>query len=185
MKTQYKNLILLILPVLILGIAITGCEKIKQAAEFDLYYDVPKAEITVDSTILEFTDSETVMLQQTMNISFDSIKRNHEFDKIQSAKFDYIRLQIVSPPSANFNWLSHLRATISAEGLDETQVGVYDGGGSSKPTVDLVLNDKSVLPYILKERITIRLYARTSPPLPASEVKLNLVSRIRITVQPI
>ncbi len=184
MKTNFRNLFLSILTVL-LAIGISGCEKIKEAAEFDLYYNVPEAEITVDSTILEFTGNDTMMLQQSMVISFDSIKKKHDFDKVKSAKFDYIRLEVKSPPHANLNWINYLRATISAEGLDETEVGVYNGDNGSKPTIDLELTDTSVLPFILKERIILRLYVRASPPLPAPEVTLNLVSRIRITIQPI
>ncbi len=185
MKTPNKSRLLFFLPVFMLVLSISGCEKIKEAAEFDLYYNVPQAEVTIDSTILEFTDNETIMLQKSMVISFDSIKRKHDFDKVKSAKFDYIRLEVESPPGANLNWINHLRATISAEGLEETEVGVYNGDNGSKPTIDLELNDISVLPFILKEHITIRIYVRASPPLPAPEVTLNLISRIRITVQPI
>lgn len=169
----------------VIAIAFVGCEKIKEAAEFDILYEVPQTEIEVDSTVVEVADNQMVILQKEIFISLDSIRRKHNLESFENAKFEYIRLEAFEPSNADLNWISHLSATVTAQGIAESEVATYTASGNAGKTIDMQLLESPITPFLMNERFTLKVYARFDPPLPASEVKIKLNSRIRITVQPL
>lgn len=184
MKTHLYNALKGSLVILFMFVLIS-CEKIRNAAEFDILYAVPETQISVDSTILEAAGNEVMVLDKTIHISLDSIRREHNLDSFDDARFDYIRLEVDAPSSANLNWIQQLTATVIAPGISETRVAAYESDGTAGKTIDMVLEDAPITPFLMAETFRLRIYARVTPPLPASVVTLNLNSRIRITVQPI
>lgn len=180
-----RNKVLLAAAVIFIAAGVISCEKIKDAAQFDLLYEVPEATIGLDSTLIEVADNEQVMVQKEIYISLDSIRRKHDLDSFEEAKFDYIRIEVVTPASADLKFISKLKATVMAPGIAETEVASYTGNGTAGKTIDMVLEDSPITPFLMNERFTLRVYARFAPPLPASTVTVKLNSRIRITVQPL
>jgi hypothetical protein len=180
-----RKIVLKTMPIFIIMFTLLSCEKIKNAAEFDLLYSVPETKITVDSTILEAAGNVVMVLEKTIHISLDSIRQKHNLDKFEEARFDYIRLEVDIPARADLRWIQRLEATVIAPGISETRVASYVSDGSSSKTIDMVLDDAPITPFLMAETFRLRIYASVTPPLPASVVKLNLKSRIRITVQPI
>lgn len=171
--------------IMLLIIILFGCERIKNAAEFDILYAVPQTQITVDSTILEAAGNEVMVLERTLHISLDSLRRRHNLDSFEEAKFDYIRLEVDAPSDANLRWIQNLTATVIASGISETEVANYVSDGTVDKTIDMALEEAPITPFLMAETFKIRIYARVAPPLPASVVTMNLNARIRITVQPI
>lgn len=181
----YKYIILKLSGFILLSFILFGCEKVKDAAEFDLLYNVPQSEITIDSGMLITDDEYNLVIEKTLNIDLDSIRRKHNFDKIEDARFDYIRLEAQSPTGINLDWITKLRATVSSSGSGEQDVATYAGEDAGKPTIDLRLSDVSILEHLLNETFTLKIYTTIQGPLPADEIKILTKSRIRITVQPI
>lgn len=171
--------------ILLFAATVAGCEKIKEAAEFDLLYEVPELQIPLDSTVVSVVDTEQVMMQKEIFISLDSIRRKHDLDSFKEARFDYIRVELVTPPNANLSFISQLKATVSAPGIEETEVALFTANGPVGKTIDMSLHDAPITPFLMNEKFTLKVYARFAPPLPASTVTLKLNSRIRITVQPL
>jgi len=163
----------------------SSCEKIKEAAEFDVLYSVPEVQVTVDSTILEVTDNALVILEKNISIDLDSIRQKHSLESFEEAMFDYIRIELVSPANADLKWISSLRAVVWDANSGEREVATYNSNGEAVKNIDMVLQNVSVKDYIMNQNFTLRIYATTAPPLVAPEVTFKLKSRIRITVQPL
>lgn len=163
----------------------TSCEKIKEAAEFDLLYNVPEVSFNVDSTAVSIAGEEVIALETSIFIDVDSLNRRHNLKKIESARFDFIRLQVVSPTNINLNWLKSLRATLRAEGMPETEIATYVNEGEQDLIVDMVQNNSNITPFLLKKQFYLRIYTQFNPPLPVRTVTMLMNSRIRITVQPL
>lgn len=177
-KTLYFISFLIIL-------SFNSCEKIKEAAEFDVLYSVPEAEVTVDSTILEVTDNELVILEKNISIDLDSISQIHSLESFEEAKFDYIRLELVSPANADLRWIRSLKAVVWDGNSGERVVATYNSSGEAVKNIDMVLQNASVKDYLMNQNFTLRIYATTAPPMVAPEVTFKLNSRLRITVQPL
>ncbi|MGE5381917.1 MAG: hypothetical protein ACM3PX_00670 [Omnitrophica WOR_2 bacterium] len=185
MKT--RNLKYSLLPAIaILVLSITSCQKIKDAAQFDLLYNVPESTITVDSVIVQHAGNEVLILAKTISINLDSIKRKHNLSAFKDAKFDFIRLLADQPENMNLDWIKTLRATVTAPGISETDVASYTAAApTGKPSLDMVIGGNSITSFMMEQNFTLKIYIEVTPPLPADVMKVLLDSRIRITVQPI
>lgn len=181
----YTHFILRFTGLILIAFFIQSCEKVKDATEFDLLYNVPQSEITVDSGML-ITDNEyNLVIEKTIHLDLDSIRNKHNFDKIEDARFDFIRLEAQSPSNMNLDWITKLRATVSSRGSGEKDVATYAGEDAGKPTIDLRLSDVSILEHLMNETFTLKIYTTIQGPLPDDEMKIITKSRIRITVQPL
>lgn len=162
-----------------------GCDKIKDAAKFDILYNIPDARFTVDSNTVELAGNEELMLEKSIRISVDSLKSKHDIKNIDEAKIDFIRLEIETPPGANLDWIQSIRASVVSETLPELFVASKENNTPGAVTLDLNIEQERITSYLLEESFSIRIYAKVLPPLSVEEITLQLKSRIRITVQPI
>ncbi len=180
-----RKLHLKLLAPLIVSFLLFGCEKIKEAANFDMLYDLPKLQVIADSSLMEITDNDALLLEHNVSISLDSLRKKFDVKKIESAKFDYIRIEAETPQNSNLNWISKISAVVVANGISETEVGTYDGSKPDAKIIDLELTNAPLTPYLETENFTLKIYARVRPPLPASTTSIVINSRIRLTIQPV
>lgn len=163
---------------------VLSCEKVKDLAKFDIAYTLPDARFTIDS-LNYLPKSEQLMFQQTMNVNVDSIINKHNLDGIGNVQFEYVRLEVETPLWVNFSWLNSARATVSAQGLNETQVAAITSVSPDGRSVEMQLSNTDVSSTISTGSFVLRLYGDVSPPLPAANIGLILKSKIKMTVQPI
>lgn len=164
---------------------LSACDKAEEAASFDMLFDVPERQVIADSAQYESTDGDVLLLEQTIHINIDSLSQKFEIKRIESAKFDFIRLRVDTPEGSNFNWITNLKATVAGEGLAEIEVGTYDGTKQDAEIIDITLNNAPITPYLVQETFVLKIYAGINPPLPASTTSLIVNSRIRVTIQPV
>lgn len=181
----YPKITFGVLITLCLFTLLSACNKIEEAANFDMLIDSPERRVVADSALYELADSEVLLLEQNITISLDSIERKFDIKKVENAKFDYIRIEAETPAGSKLNWISRLRATVSSTDIQEMEVGTYDGSKPDAPIIDLTLNDAPLTPFIAEETFKLKIYGRISPPLPASSTSIIINSRIRLTVQPV
>lgn len=181
----YTNYIFKFAGLILIASLLMGCEKVKDASEFDLLYNVPQSEISIDSGMLITDDEYNLVIEKRIHLDLDSIRDKHNFDKIEDARFDYIRLEALSPANMNLDWITNLRATVSSAGSGEQDIATYAGQDAGKPMIDLRLSDVSILEHLMNETFTLKIYTTIQGPLPDDEMKIITKSRIRITVQPI
>lgn len=176
----------LILLTLAIGIVLSfsSCEKVKDLARFDITYSNPDIRFTLDS-IDYLPKSEKLLLERTLSVNIDSIIAKHELDGIENAKFDQVKIEIESPAQANFNWLTSARATVSAEGISETEVAATTAIAADGRSVDLTVSNTEVISQISTGSFTLRLYGNVTPPLPAGTLTLLIKSKIKMTVKPL
>lgn len=176
----------LILLTLAIGIVLSfsSCEKVKDLAKFDITYSNPDIRFTLDS-IDYLPKSEKLLLERTLSINIDSIITKHELDGIENAKFDQVKIEIESPAQANFNWLTSARATVNAQGINETEVAATTSIAADGRSVDLTLSNTEVISQISTGSFTLRLYGNVTPPLPAGTLTMLIKSKIKMTVKPL
>lgn len=186
MKSLDRKISGILLVTLIACFSFVGCEKIKDVAEFDILYTIPTSEIEVNSTTFDLIGSEEVMLQQTVSINMDSIADEYNIEEVRDARFEYIRLEGISPANVSLSWIKELRIVASAPGLPETPVATMPRTGATGSVLNLdVDKDVSIRRFLDEDSFTLKVIARGQPPLPADEITLELKSQIRITVRPI
>jgi hypothetical protein len=185
MKSTNRKVQGILLVTLIAFFGLLGCEKIKDVAEFDILYTIPESEITVNSTTFELLGSEEVVLQQTVSINMDSIADEYSIEEVRDAKFEYIRLEGISPSGVSLSWIKELRIVASAPGIPDTPVASMPLQGTTGSVLDLDVKDVSIKRFLDEDSFTLKVIARGQPPLPADEITLLLKSQIRITVRPI
>lgn len=185
MKTRIRLLPSVLLSAgILLGLAMSSCDKVKELAEFDISYNNPDIRFTIDS--LDYLPkSERLLVQQTLSVNIDSIIQKHELEGIKNASFEQVRLEVESPPQVNFNWLNSARVTVSATGLTETQIAATGAFSPDGRAVDLELSNLQVLSFISAGPFTLRVYGDINPPLPANLIVLLLKTKIKMTVQPV
>jgi hypothetical protein len=165
-------------------LSFSSCEKVKDLAKFDITYSNPDIRFTLDSMDY-LPKSEKLLLEQTLTVNIDSIIAKHELDGIENAKFEQVSIEIESPAQANFNWLTSARATVSAQGINETEVAATTSIAADGRSVDLTLSNTEVISQISTGSFTLRLYGNVTPPLPAGTLMMLIKSKIKMTVKPL
>jgi hypothetical protein len=115
----------------------------------------------------------------------DSIADEYSIEEVRDAKFEYIRLEGISPSGVSLSWIKELRIVASAPGIPDTPVASMPLPGTTGSVLDLDVKDVSVKRFLDEDSFTLKVIARGQPPLPADEITILLKSQIRITVRPI
>jgi len=161
-----------------------SCDKVKDLAKFDIAYTLPSVSFTIDS-VDHLPKVEQLLAQQTLSLNVDSIIQKHNLDGIGEVGFEYVTLEIESPAGVNFSWLNSARVTVSAEGLQETQIAQVASISPDGRSVDLQLQNTDVSAVISTGSFVLRVYGDITPPLPAATIGMLLKSKLKMTVQPL
>lgn len=184
MKTQtiFRSFALVL--TLVFAVAFSSCEKVKDLAKFDISYSNPDVRFTLDS--LDYMPKSEVLLHQvTLNVNLDSIIAKYELDGIENAKFESVKIEIESPASANFSWLTSARVTLSTQGVNETEVAATTSISPDGRSADIAVTNTEVISQISGGVFTLKLYGSITPPLPAVSIGMLLKSKIKMTVKPL
>ncbi|MDD2965646.1 MAG: hypothetical protein PHQ65_10385 [Bacteroidales bacterium] len=186
-----------LLSLLFLGLAsllvsTTSCDKVKEAASFDVKINAPAHQFTLDSAdyLTKSTLEESLFTYQLVNINIDSVLNAAGISSatISNGGVTNTTLTILLPPGSNFDWLQSARVTAAAtlEGLPTgTQIahtGTINPGSS---TLDLILDNAALTTFINNSNFYVGVFGTLVGPLPSSQVTCVFNSTFVFTVNPL
>ncbi len=170
---------------LILGAAaafslLQSCEELQEATTFKIKYDLPDAHYSIDSVALFKTELE--LFSQSFSIPIDSIADSSGL--VESVSFYKIKLNIVSPETASFNWLSSARITLTPEGSGlPLGIGNIDAIDPESRSLNFLVKDVDIL-SASKKPFIVSVYGNLNGNIPTLPMEVLMESGIELTISP-
>jgi hypothetical protein len=184
MKTKSWITLCLLMGIGISLILLQSCEKLKEATTFKIKYDLPDSHFSIDSTSLSHLKTEMVLYSQTNSaINIDSIAGTHT-GLIDRASFYKLKFSIVSPETAEINWLTSARVTVTPQDGLPIEIATSPIINSTDRTIDFVVKDVDMLATVKKPFI-ITLLGDLNEDTPTLPMETILQSGIVITISPL
>jgi hypothetical protein len=184
MKTKSSITLTLLLGIGISFFVLQSCEKLKEATTFKIKYDLPDTHFTIDSTSLSHLKAEMVLYSQSNSaINIDSIVGTHT-GLVDRVSFYKMKFSIVSPESAEINWLNSARVTITPQGDLPIEIATSPTINATDRSIDFVVKDVNMLATV-KNPFILTLYGDLNGNIPTLPMELLLQSGLEITVSPL
>ena len=164
-----------------------SCEKVKEAAEFDVKKDLPTMHFDLDSAS---TKEEVVLYENSFDINLDSILNANGIDagKIKAGKFEEIIVSIDNPtPEMTLGFISSLDFKVSeTEGFEKSETLAEAKDISADATkIVFKVTDKTMDKYLERSKFYFRLYGNKVGQVPVDKLPLKLDSKVKFTVSPL
>ncbi len=173
-----------IIAIIALSFAFSGCEKIKEAAEIDVPFDVT-ANFQVDNSTFASRDGEPIMYQGNFDFDFQDLKDSYGIDGLEEASFNTATLEIISPAGVDFGWLNTSSLTIKTSTLPEKTIASYTKVAGVTNPITLSVQASDISSYLEAGSYTLTVYGSANTPLPQSPITLKLVAGGNTVVRPI
>lgn len=181
MKTKLTGITLAILmSVGIVLFLLPSCDKLKDAAQVKVKYDLPDTYFTIDS--LSNLKTEHLLFSETFTANIDSIL-NANSGSLESASLYVLRLSVVSPQWVTLDWLNSARATITPQGGSPIEVATTVSVNSATRTVEFQAKNLDIASKI-NGPFLLSIYGDLNGPLPASTIQMLLESGVEIVISP-
>lgn len=171
----------LMLGVGILFFLLPSCDKVKEATQIKVKYDLPDRYFTIDS--ISHLKSEQVLFSESFDANIDSITGANN-GLLSNVSFYQLRLTVVSPDWVTLNWLNSARITILPEGGAPIEVAKTVSINSTARTVDFEISDLAGASGI-NGPFLLTVYGDMSGPVPAESLQMLLESGIQVTINPL
>ena len=170
----------------------SSCDKVKDLTSFDVRITAPEHRFTLDSVGMPVKSSmtETLFTYQLVNVNIDSILQANGISSatISNGGLTEVVLAIVLPVGTTFDWLSSGRAvaSLTLEGLATgTQIAHTAPIAPGSTSVNLILDNAAMTPFINNNNFYIGVYGTLLGPLPTTTVTCTLNSTFTFTVSPL
>lgn len=174
--------IILLLVVATSSIFLQSCEKIKQATSFKVKYNLPDTQFTIDTSTL--FKSEIILFSQSNSaINIDSII-GIGAGLVDRVSFYKIKVSVVSPESATFNWLNSARITVTPQGGIPIEVATSPTINPTDRSIDFLVKDVDITSTVKKPFI-VTLYGNLNGNIPTLPMEVLIQSGLEITVSPL
>jgi hypothetical protein len=182
MKAKLSGITLVILlSVVTVFFLLPSCDKVKDATQVKVKYDLPDSYFTVDS--LAPLKAERMLFSQTFTANIDSIV-NANSGSLGKASFYLVRLSIVSPQWVTFDWLNSARATITPQNGLPIEVATTTSVNSTARTVEFEVMNLDVASKV-NGPFLLNIYGDLNGPIPAATIQMLLESGIEVAISPI
>jgi len=181
MKANFSGISLLILFSMGIVFFLPSCDKLKEATEVKVKYDLPDTYFTVDS--LSLLKTERLLFSQTFTANIDSIISANN-GSLKKASFYLVRVSVVSPEWVKLDWLNSARAVITPQGGSPIEIATTSSINSAARTVDFVVKNLDVASSI-DGPFLLSIYGDLNGPVPASSIQMLVKSGIEVVVSPL
>jgi len=165
-----------------------SCEKVVEAAEFDVSKDLPQQSFVLDSATTK--GEEVILYENFFDIDLDKILEEHGIDKgkVKNGKITAIKISVdESTPEIYLGFVSSLRFVVS-EGSDYSEEELIGEARDIEPNARSIvfeMNDANLDRYLEMSKFYFRLYGVKEAEIPEREIKLLLDSKVKFTVSPL
>ncbi len=164
-----------------------SCDKVKEAAEFDVKQDLPTMKFDLDSAS---TKEVRVLYENSFDINLDSILEANGIDKgkIKNGKFEEIRVSIDNPTAEmNLGFVSSLEFKVSENANFEGAETLAEAKDIDPDATEIIfkMTDKTMDKYLEMSKFYFRLYGNKVGEIPVEKLPLLLKSKIKFTVSPL
>lgn len=168
------------------ALSFSSCEKVKDLASFDITYPLPTIRFSLDSTTYQ-PKTEMLLYRGSMYFNLDSIINTYKLDGIENAKFESVVLEIESADlnKANFDWLTSVRISLSANDAGETEVAFKNDIPANLQILEMEPTQADIAPIIKQKTFSYKIYGSIAPPLPVQSLNLVFKSSIKLRVRPL
>ena len=183
---KYSKPTIAIILILVSFFSFSSCEKVKDLASFDIDIPLPTVRFSLDSTTYQ-PRTEMLLYKGSMALNLDSIINKYKLDGIENAKFESVVLEIETPTSnkANFNWLTSIRMSLTANDADETEIAFKNDIPGNLQILEMEPTRADIAPIIKQKSFNYKIYGSIEPPLPVQSLDLVLKSSIKLSVRPL
>lgn len=179
-RTLFSHIII----ITALSFTFLGCEKIKEAAEVDVPFDVT-ANFEVDNSTFSSRNTYPIMYQGDFNFDFQDLKDEYGIDGLEEASFNSVTLEIIAPAGVDFGWLNSSSLTIKTSTLPEATIATYSKVAGVTNPITLSVPGTDISSYLESGSYTLTIYGTATTPLPQSPITLKLVAGGETVVRPI
>jgi hypothetical protein len=165
---------------------LSSCSKIKDLTAFDVTYNVPRTTFTYTPTTNK--SGEQILYAGYVSANLDSIlnANNISTSAIENATFTKCSITIEKPDNVTFSWLHSARAEISENaGSTPAEVGNVTVADPNAKTVNFVLNNTNIRPYLGGKSFYFRILGVLNGPVPSDWVQMYMDGTLLLHVQPI
>ncbi|MEI6454959.1 MAG: hypothetical protein WCO93_01625 [bacterium] len=165
----------------------TSCKQIKDLANVDVTYDLPKISFQFVPTTLK--TGEEVLYSGIIRINLDSLLSHYGLDAgtISSVSFSNFSLTISAPSEANFDWLTSAAAMVSPNNTfsPSTVVAAATNTGSGSKTITLTTNNTNIAEYLNSTEFYLKVTAVTNGTVPYEWINMYILGTLQMTISPI
>ena len=172
--------------VLLLGVGtsfflLQSCEKLKEVTSFKIKYNLPNSHFSIDSASPLKTEM-VLYTQSNSAINIDSVVGKSGL--VGGVSFYKLRFSIVTPASAEINWLNSARITVAQEGGIPIEVATSPTINATDRSIDFLCKDVDIT-TIIKKPFNLTLYGNLNGNTPTLPMEVLLESGIQITISPL
>ena len=163
-----------------------SCNKIKDAAKFDVTKSFPTVPIVITKTVKSSLTEQYYEFSQYIDI--DSIKSAHNLSKLslENGHVTEVKITITAPLTANLSFLNSARVTLLAPGVNELQVAHTGIINPNAKEIVLTLDVADITPFLSSKHFKGRLYYDiTNSAMSDPIIYLGLDCTVKFTVSPL
>lgn len=157
-----------------------SCEKIKEATQVKVNYDLPNKSFNVDS--VAHLKTEQVLYFQSFTANVDSVVKANK-GSLKKVTYSRLRLSIVTPTGVTLNWLSSARITITPQGGSPIEVATSTDINSVARSIDFSLKNLDIASNI-SGPFVVTIYGNLSKPIPVKIIQMVLESSMELSISP-
>jgi len=182
-----------LLPISIIALFIStmlftqSCDKVVEAAEFDVKKDMPTIKFDIDSAS---TKEVVVLYEGFFDINLDSILEANGIDKgiVKNGTFEKIMIKIDNPtPEMTLGFITSLDFKISEDEGFTVEETLAEAKNIKADATEIIfkVTDKTMDKYLERSKFFFRLYGNKVGEVPVEKLPLLLDSKIKFTVSPL
>ena len=185
MKYYKPTIATILILVTLFTFSFSSCEKVKDLASFDINIPLPTIRFSLDSATYQ-PRTEMLLHKGSMYLNLDSIINKYKLDGIENAKFESVVLEIETPTAnGNFNWLTSIRMSLSANETDETEISFKNDIPGNLQIIEMEPTHADIAPILKQKTFNYKIYGGIAPPLPVQSLDLKVKSSIKLRVRPL
>jgi len=164
-----------------------SCDKVTEAAEFDVKKDLPTMHFDLDSAS---TKEVVVLYENYFDINLDSILKANGIDagKIKNGTFEEIIIRIENPtPEMTLGFITSLDFKVSeTEGFEDSET-LAEAKDIAADATEIIfkVTDKTMDKYLEMSKFYFRLYGNKVGEVPVDKLPLELDAKVKFTVSPL
>jgi hypothetical protein len=182
MKARFSRItLMLLLGAGIVFFLLPSCDKVKDATQIKVKYQLPDQIVTLDSVSLLKT--EQLLFSQTFTANIDSIIGAND-GLLGNVSFYQLQLTVVSPDWVTLNWLNSGRITVTPVGGSPIEVATTLAIDPLGKTVNFEVKNLDVASAVTGPFV-MDMYGDLNGPIPTGSIQMLLESGIEVTVNPL
>ncbi|MCK5846116.1 MAG: hypothetical protein KAG84_01660 [Bacteroidales bacterium] len=166
-----------------------SCEKIKEAAAFNVQQELPDHHFDLDSSATS-SKGEALLYSAYYEINIDSIFKANDIDKgkISEGKFKKILISIEDPKDAmQFGFLSSISFRLGENEDQNDAVIIASAKDIKQGDTEIVfdVNDDNMDKYLEQDKFFFFVFGTLTGPVPVEKLPLIIKSQIEFKVSPL